>query len=262
MAAELFKLTNIAGAAVRRFDYGSKPLIVWNSNHCPFAQRLIIALQVKNIPYEKRDVIDLYNGKPPEMLIANPRGLVPTIDDNGRYVFESMICVEYVDELWKSPDNIDLLPSDPYKRVTAKLAVDEISKNIIPNFYSLLVKQSQDEQNQAKEKLLSSLKYVSSNFMGSGGPFLNGGKLGYADICLAPFAHRFDVALPHFRQFSIPTTEEYQNYNNWWSTIKDDPVMKNTSQTKEQLIVTYEKYAKNTAVSKVSQAINSGSGIP
>ena len=78
MAAELFKLTNIAGAAVRRFDYGSKPLIVWNSNHCPFAQRLIIALQVKNIPYEKRDVIDLYNGKPPEMLIANPRGLVPS----------------------------------------------------------------------------------------------------------------------------------------------------------------------------------------
>ena len=75
---KLYKSVYMTGNAVRRYQYGEKPMVVWNSYTCPYAQRLIMALAQKDVPYEKRDVNDLYTGKPPEMLLANPNGLVPS----------------------------------------------------------------------------------------------------------------------------------------------------------------------------------------
>lgn len=60
---------------------------------------------------------DPYN-KSPEWLAINPRGLIPVIVHNGKSIYESHVCIEYIDESW--PNEPRLLPKDPYQR--AKLA--------------------------------------------------------------------------------------------------------------------------------------------
>lgn len=174
-----------------------------------------------------------------------------------------MLCVEYVDEVWKSPDDIDILTKDPFNRAKAKIVADEISKNVRPNYYKILLRQTAEERNKARDELLESLRYISCTFMSSSEEtFLYNGNIGYADICLAPFALRFDVALSHYRQFFIPKTSDYEHYNSWWDRIKNNPILKSTSPTNEQLLEIYRSYADNTAPSKARLAVNKGEVIP
>ncbi|KAK2186874.1 hypothetical protein NP493_185g01012 [Ridgeia piscesae] len=73
---------------------------------CPFAQRAWISLLHKGIEFEyiEQDPYD----KSAEWLAVNPRGLVPAILHNGRAVYESQVCIEYVDDAW--PGGKSLLP--------------------------------------------------------------------------------------------------------------------------------------------------------
>lgn len=53
----------------------AQPLKMYASWFCPYVQRLWIALEIKEVPYEYRE-INPYD-KSPEFLALNPRGLVP-----------------------------------------------------------------------------------------------------------------------------------------------------------------------------------------
>jgi glutathione S-transferase len=82
-----------------------------------FGMRARIALAEKGIKYEYKEE-DLQN-KSELLLKMNPiHKQIPVLIHNGKPVLESLIIVQYIDEVWnhKSP----LLPSDPYQRAQAK----------------------------------------------------------------------------------------------------------------------------------------------
>ena len=120
---------------------GANPKL-YSAWFCPFAQRAWIALLAKGTEFEYIEQ-DPYN-KTPEWLAINPLGMVPVIVHNNKSVYESAVCIEYVDEAW--PSEPRLLPTDPYDRAYARIWGDFIGKKIVPLFYSLLMKQNQDEQ--------------------------------------------------------------------------------------------------------------------
>ena len=64
----------------------SKPTL-YSAWFCPFAQRAWMALEQKGVSYEYTEV-DPYK-KTPEFLAVCPRGMVPSIIDNGKVVIES-----------------------------------------------------------------------------------------------------------------------------------------------------------------------------
>lgn len=78
---------------------------------CPYVQRSVIVLQEKNIAYRRTD-IDLA-AKPEWFKQISPLGKVPVLAvDQGRYLFESAVICEYLNEV--TPGSLH--PKDAFER--------------------------------------------------------------------------------------------------------------------------------------------------
>ena len=92
-----------------------------------FGMRVRIALAEKGIKYQYKEE-DLKN-KSPLLLEMNPiNKQIPVLIHNGKPVCESLIIVQYIDEVWN--DKSPLLPSDPYQRAQARFWADFVDKKV------------------------------------------------------------------------------------------------------------------------------------
>jgi len=92
-----------------------------------FGMRTRIALREKGVEFEYREE-DLRN-KSPLLLQMNPiHKKIPVLIHNGKPVNESIIQVQYIDEVWSHKNPI--LPSDPYLRAQARFWADFIDKKV------------------------------------------------------------------------------------------------------------------------------------
>ena len=230
----------------------AKPKL-YNGWFCPFAQRAWIAFLAKGIEFEYIEQ-DPYK-KTPEWLAVNPKGLVPTIVHQGKSVYESALCVEYIDEAWQNENH--LLPTDPYQRFRVRFWSTHISNKMVPAFYSVLLKQGTLEQSESKKEILVSLETL-VNAMDPEGPFFDGATLNMVDIMLAPFALRFQTVLPHYRGLTIPDNDKWKRYYTWYNAVAEHESVKPTFPETDKLLKIYERYADGTARSQVADQIRRG----
>merc|ERR1711963_939790 len=73
-------------------------LRLYSMRFCPYGQRTRLVLAHKNIPHETINV-DLKE-KPEWFLERNPLGLVPTLEQDDKIVYESLITCEYLDDTY------------------------------------------------------------------------------------------------------------------------------------------------------------------
>ena len=93
----------------------------------PFGLRVKIALAEKGIKYEYKEE-DLKN-KSLLLLEMNPiNKKIPVLIHNGKPVCESLIIVQYIDEVWN--DRSPLMPSDPYPRACARFWAGFVDKRV------------------------------------------------------------------------------------------------------------------------------------
>ena len=229
----------------------------YNAWFCPFAQRAWIALLEKGVNFELVE-IDPYI-KTPEWLAVNPRGMVPTIVHNGKSVYESAVCIEYIDEVWGNGRS--LLPKDPYRRARVRIQSDYIGKKIVSPFYRMLVKQSKEDQRVAQEDLVAGLKVLFDEKENSDGPLFGGQELNMVDIMLLPHAYRCKLILPHYRDWAVPT-EGLERYHEWYAAAFEIANVQKTIPDEEKLIESYRRYAEDTAKSSVAEAVRKGITLP
>ncbi|GLT33926.1 hypothetical protein SLA2020_084790 [Shorea laevis] len=101
---------------------------------------------------------------------------------NGKSVCESLIQVQYIDEVWKG--NAPFLPSDPYARSQAKFWGDFVDKKIYAPVWNVLMTKG-DEQAAAKKELIESLKLLEAELGDK--TYFGGSNLGYVDVALVSF---------------------------------------------------------------------------
>jgi len=88
----------------------------------PFGQRCRIALAEKGIPYEYSEQ-ELLGAKSDLLLRSNPvHKKIPVLLHHGKPVAESIIILQYIDEVWASSNNgrPAILPADPYERAVQR----------------------------------------------------------------------------------------------------------------------------------------------
>ena len=231
--------------------------VLYNAWFCPFAQRAWIAVLEKEVTFDYVEQ-DPYH-KTKEWLAINPRGLVPVIIHNGKKVFESSVCIEYVDEAFQTGKS--LMPADPYERARVRMKCDFITKNLVPPYYRLLQKKDEVERSNAKEDIIKGLKELFKDYDQSV-PFFGGNSLNMADIMLAPFAYRYQIVLSHFRNFVMPHEGVLKHYHIWYQRLCSHHSFTATLPDNDKLIQSYVRYAEDTVQSKVGQAIREGKTLP
>uniref|UniRef100_A0A1J3DVV6 Glutathione S-transferase n=1 Tax=Noccaea caerulescens TaxID=107243 RepID=A0A1J3DVV6_NOCCA len=161
-----------------------------------FGMRTRIALEEKKIKFDYREQ-DLFN-KDSFLLEMNPvHKKIPVLIHNGKPVLESLIQIEYIDEVW--PGINPLLPSDPYQRGQAKFWGDFIDKKVYGPT-RLIWGAKGEEQEAGKKEFIEVLKMLESEL---GDKIYFGGEtFGYVDIALIGFYSWFD-AYEKFGSFSV-----------------------------------------------------------
>ncbi|KAK4714591.1 hypothetical protein R3W88_020498 [Solanum pinnatisectum] len=161
-----------------------------------FGLRVRIALAEKEIKFEYREE-DLKN-KSPLLLQMNPiHRKIPVLIHNGKPICESIIGVEYIDEVWT--DKAPLLPSDSYERAQARFWADYIDKKLYDSGRKLWTTKG-EEQEAAKKDFIECLK-VLEEALGEK-PYFGGDNFGFVDIALIGYYSWF-YAYENYGNFSV-----------------------------------------------------------
>jgi len=191
--------------------------------------------------------------KHPRLLELNPKGLVPTLCEDGMPpVYESAVCVEYIDELAaRSGGNSSLMPGSPAERAALRLKVDWINKNLCSPFYQVLVRTSTEDRKAALETLNNNIDELEAWIQG---PYILGKQLTAADIAFIPWAYRIlhCKILERFRgpDYAIDLATR-PKLAKWLEVVMAVDAVKATLAEPEALCGTYKRYADNTALAKV-----------
>ncbi len=173
------------------------------------AYRARIALNLKGIAYE-HVIISLLKGEQSSAAYKaiNPQALIPTLEDGGYVIGQSLAIVEYLDEIYPSPP---LLPSYPAEKARVRQIAYEIACDIHP-VNNMRVRAQLKAMGHADDEIMTKwyAHWITVGFAAlekqlSGskqtGAYCHGDTPTLADICLVPQmanAYRFKVPVDAF----------------------------------------------------------------
>ncbi|KAI3975052.1 hypothetical protein MKX01_005163 [Papaver californicum] len=146
-----------------------------------FGMRVKIALALKGIKYEYKE--ENLRDKSPLLLEMNPiHKKIPVFVHNGKPISESLIIVEYIDQVWN--ETYPLLPTDPYQKSQAKFWADYVDKKVYDGGRKVWTSKGEDQE-KAKKEFIEILKVLEGELGEK--PYFGGEKLGFVDVALIPF---------------------------------------------------------------------------
>ncbi|XP_051135188.1 glutathione S-transferase U25-like [Andrographis paniculata] len=166
---------------------GDDEVIVLGTVFSMFSMRVRVALSEKGIKYEYREE-DLGN-KSPLLLQTNPiHKKIPVLIHNGKPICESLIILEYIDEVWK--DKSPLLPSNPYQRAQARFWADLVDKKVYTSASNIWRKKG-EELEEGKKEFIEVLKLFEAELGDK--PYFGGDRFGFLDVALVTYYNWFQA---------------------------------------------------------------------
>ncbi|XP_049379077.1 glutathione S-transferase DHAR3, chloroplastic [Solanum stenotomum] len=184
---------------------------------CPFTQRVLLTLEEKHLPYDMK-FVDLSN-KPDWFLKISPEGKVPLIKLDEKWVPDSDVITQALEEKFPEPP----LTTPPEKA--------SVGSKIFPKFVAFL--KSKDPSDGTEQALLDELT-VFNDYLKENGPFINGNEVSAADLSLGPKLYHLEIALGHYKNWSIPDSLSY--VKSYMKSIFSRESFINTRALKEDVI--------------------------
>jgi len=253
---------------------------------CPFAHRATLALEhhadrvdyewVEALGWEQRvDEHNVtgtgkewwYHWKADELKRCNPSALVPTLIpmtesgqvDESKAVFESLVTIEFVDQISGATGVDRLIPENPFDAARCRIWADKVNREMCSPYYGVLVRTEEAEQKEHFQNLLKGLRAFNLELQKTQGPtFLPNAQLSSVDISIFPWAYRYYV-FEHYRgpEYAIPRAG-LEAYHDWFDYLISIPSIKRTLPDKERYLEHIGKYADSSARSKVANAVRRG----
>ncbi|XP_021293123.1 glutathione S-transferase U17-like isoform X2 [Herrania umbratica] len=152
-----------------------------------YVMRARIALNIKSVSYEFLEE-KLWESKSELLLKSNPvHKKIPVLIHGDKPICESLIIVQYIDEVWSSGPSI--LPSDPHERATARFWAAYLDEKWFPSIRSIGMAQGEDARKTAIAQVEEGLVLLEEAFgnCSKGKPFFGGDQIGYLDIAFGCF---------------------------------------------------------------------------
>ncbi|EEF44318.1 probable glutathione S-transferase [Ricinus communis] len=191
----------------------------WSS---PYSHRVLWALKLKGIPYKYIEEEDLSN-KSPLLLQYNPvHRKIPVLLHGGKPICESMVIIEYLDEIW--PEN-RLLPIDPYERAVARFWVNFVEDDKIPAEWRVFCSSNGEEQEKAVKDCLEMLKTIEEQALGENKIFFGGDRIGAVDIVCGKFVRWLEV-IEEVMGIKLLQQHKFPRLYQWTINFKEAPIIK------------------------------------
>lgn len=211
-----------------------------------------------------------YHWKADELKRTNPSALVPTLipvdnktgtPDETKVVYESIVCIDFIDQISKASGNDRLVPEDPYEAARCRVWTEKVNRECCSPYYGILVRKEPHEQMEHFQNLLEGLRSFSVELEKTQGPlFLEDKQLSNVDLTLLPWAFRYYV-FEHYRgkDYIIPRDDpSLQAYFEWYDHVMNLDSVKRTLPETDRYLIHIGKYADSSARSKVANAVRRG----
>lgn len=205
---------------------------------CPFCERIWLALEVKQIPYQTQ-LINLRD-KPDWFLQMVPTGLVPAVlihsdlsddDDDDEpsqpqrtLVWESLDILEALDEhfpdtpqlIWKENDAYDTARTVASQATTAGVQLLYGGRNA-----------TAEETMMKRDNLTQALQALDTYLATTDGPFLLGSQLSGVDLEMVPTMERWRYQLPLTANMTVYSADAFPNIVEWYNGLQQVPAYTN-----------------------------------
>ncbi|HEY2922598.1 MAG TPA: glutathione S-transferase family protein [Candidatus Binatia bacterium] len=204
--------------------------LYWGSGS-PFAWRVMLTLEIKGLAYESK-LLEFSNGehKAADYLRLNPRGKVPTLQDDDFVLYESLAIMMYLDRRYPEPPIFGRTAQEAgliWRSISEaeSYLLDAVNKVVRPIFFATGLDKVEEIQ-QAAKIVRHELKTLDERLAPSN--WLVGEKISGADISVFPLiqlilrAATKEAAQP-LNLMLLPLPQTYPNVAAWIRRIEALP---------------------------------------
>ncbi len=193
----------------------------------PYVTRVVMLARLKGIDLPLAEVP---GGSPrsADFLAINPIGKIPAFEVDGKYLAESEVICEYLeDAAGGSPG----LPADPYDRAISRLISRNVDLYLAPHtstFFRQVNPATRDQAvvDTAAAELAKGFGYL-EHFMGAG-PFCVGSEPTLGDCSAAPYMMLIKkVVFANFPNITDPTAGSGR-LATWWQAVQANAICRET----------------------------------
>eukprot|EP00004_Rigifila_ramosa_P015044 TRINITY_DN346_c0_g1_i4.p1 TRINITY_DN346_c0_g1~~TRINITY_DN346_c0_g1_i4.p1 ORF type:complete len:355 (+),score=78.02 TRINITY_DN346_c0_g1_i4:65-1129(+) len=169
-------------------------------------------------------------------------------------VYESSICLEYIDESIGTPNQ--LFGRDPRQRACCRMWIDWTNKKFIVPFYRILVAQTEQMKRKCAFELYSALREFDTAIKGN---FFYGDQFSAVDIAMFPWVMRLDVIVLHRSDcFKFPTEHEFPRLIAWYKNVLGRPSVRATlPPRKDMLLRAFKRFSDSGVLKSISDNLQS-----
>lgn len=208
-----------------------KPIEVFWISGSPYAWRVLLTLEFKQLGYESR-LLEASKGdlKKPEYLALSPRGKVPTLKDGDIVLTESLAIMAYLDRKYPEPTLFGRSAPETgaiWRLISEYLSYQHgpLDRIVRPAYFGKTAEKADDIRAAAPE-VHTELARLETNLGDS--PWLSGASIGAADIAIYPFlksllrAASREAAAP-FNLGFLPFQARYPKLAAWMQLVEKTP---------------------------------------
>ncbi|KAF9918695.1 hypothetical protein FBU30_011318 [Linnemannia zychae] len=229
-------------------------LTLYNTYHCPYAFRAVLALAETN---QEHDLVEIDLSVPrPDWYLKdiNPYGQVPALKIGEDHILiESLVVAEYIADIHPEAG---LIPKDPLQLAQSRYIIQHWANRTQPVVFKASIALDPIENAKARQEVIAELEKVDVLLRKAArtsddkeGPFFLGAKFTIADLELASFVTRLYLPTAYQKkgveqeyEQALKNNKNLQRFNAWREAIAQRPTVQKASPPRELVIQQFRKF--------------------
>ncbi|KAJ0677319.1 putative glutathione transferase [Helianthus annuus] len=190
-------------------------------------------LNLKDVKYEF--VVEDLSNKSADLLKYNPvYKKVPVLVHNGNPISESLVIVEYIDEVWKG---VPILPQDAYEKAQARFWAKVVNDKCLPAVVNAF---SSNGEEQAVAEAHEALQLLENELKVKGSKFFGGDNINLVDIA-ATFVAFWIGAAEEALGIEVMSKHKFPKLTEWSDNYINCQAVKDSLPPRENLVAYFKK---------------------